>query len=118
MNIRGAIFEHDSAYLNNLPEFDSRKIVNPNYYVIKEIEQSESGKITIVTANGKKFIIKPVTSDGKSYELEIGDTLFFDDDGRLQVKVTNEIEEDNTLPVTSAAVAVEIGNIDVLLGAI
>ena len=37
------------------------------------------------------------------------------EDGKLAVNTTNEVSKDNTLPVTSAAVHTQIGNIDALL---
>lgn len=36
----------------------------------------------------------------------------------LSVDTADEVEQDNTLPVTSAAVAATVGNIEVLLGTI
>lgn len=42
-------------------------------------------------------------------------TLKINDKGVLSVNTANEVEKDNTLPVTSAAVHTQIGNIDILL---
>lgn len=47
-------------------------------------------------------------------EFETDDTLTLED-GVLRVNTAKDVEQDNTLPVTSAAVFVEIGNIDALL---
>ena len=47
----------------------------------------------------------------------IGDNLLVDN-GVVSVDVANEAEKDNTKPITSAAVAVQIGNIEILLGTI
>lgn len=44
-----------------------------------------------------------------------GHTLKMNDKGVLSVNTANKVEEDNTLPVTSAAVHTQIGNIDILL---
>lgn len=52
--------------------------------------------------------------DGKDAVLETDDTLTLED-GVLRVNTAKDVEQDNTLPVTSAAVFVEIGNIDALL---
>lgn len=52
---------------------------------------------------------------------EGGGTSFITDetlilkDGVLSVNTAKDVEKDNTLPITSAAVHVEIGNIDALL---
>lgn len=50
-------------------------------------------------------------------KVETDDTLKYVD-GKLGVNTTNEVAEDNTLPITSAAIHKEIGNINVLLGTI
>ena len=42
-------------------------------------------------------------------------TLHLSNDGVLSVNTANVVEKDNTLPVTSAAVHVEVGNINALL---
>ena len=47
----------------------------------------------------------------------IGENLLVDN-GVVSVDVANEAEKDNTKPITSAAVAVQIGNIEILLGTI
>lgn len=51
----------------------------------------------------------PVTAN-----FETDDTLVFRD-GVLRVNTTASVEADNTLPVTSAAVHVTVGNIEALL---
>lgn len=43
------------------------------------------------------------------------ETLSLSDDGILSVNTADDVEQDNTLPVTSAAVYVEVGNINALL---
>ena len=53
---------------------------------------------------------------GGSFSL--GHALMWDRQGRLAVQVAEEAESDNTLPITAAAVYVELGNIEVLLGTI
>lgn len=40
------------------------------------------------------------------------------ENGKLSVRTTNEVNKDNTLPITSAGVAVQVGNIEVLLDTI
>lgn len=45
---------------------------------------------------------------------ELDETLIYKD-GKLAVNTTNELSEDNTLPITSAAVQMQIGNIEELL---
>lgn len=43
------------------------------------------------------------------------ETLTLSDDGILSVNTADDVEQDNTLPVTSAAVFAEVGNINALL---
>lgn len=50
--------------------------------------------------------------------VRIGENLKITKDGVLSVDTANAVEKDNTKPVTSAAVHVEIGNIEVLLAAL
>ena len=40
------------------------------------------------------------------------------ENGILSVNTADAAEKDNTLPITSAAVAIEVGNIEVLLATI
>lgn len=50
-------------------------------------------------------------------ELQLGETLSMTN-GILNVNTANAAEQDNTLPITSAAVHMEIGNIAILLEAL
>lgn len=47
--------------------------------------------------------------------IKTDETLCFDEDGVLGVNTTNEAEEDNTRPITSAGVYAAVGNIEALL---
>lgn len=44
-----------------------------------------------------------------------GVTLIKSSDGIVKVNTANDVEQDNTLPITSAAVYTNVGNIEVLL---
>ena len=50
--------------------------------------------------------------------LEFDNNTLRHEDGKLSVRTTNEVNKDNTLPITSAGVAVQVGNIEVLLNTI
>lgn len=50
--------------------------------------------------------------------LKVDNTLKLSEDGVLSVNTTTEVEKDNTLPITAAAVHTTVGNIEVLLGTI
>lgn len=57
------------------------------------------------------------SSGGGAVPYKIGDGLKVVE-GTLIVDTANAVEQDNTRPVTSAAVYVEIGNIEALLAAL
>lgn len=63
--------------------------------IVEEVKKSFSGDITIETDETLKL-----------------------ENGILSVNTTNEIEEDNTLPITSAGVFATVGNIEALLNTI
>lgn len=50
--------------------------------------------------------------------IKVGENLKITEDGVLSVDTANVVEQDNTKPITSAAVHTEIGNIEVLLAAL
>lgn len=45
----------------------------------------------------------------------VGNNLVIDENGRMSVDTTNEVDKDNTKPITSAAVDATLGNLDILL---
>ena len=55
------------------------------------------------------------TSVQTAGNFSLGHALMWDKQGHLAVQVANEAEEDNTLPITAAAVHTELGNIEILL---
>lgn len=61
--------------------------------------------------------VNPATAD-KLGVVKIGENLKITKDGVLSVDTADAVEQDNTKPVTSAAVHTEIGNIEVLLAAL
>ena len=56
-----------------------------------------------------------VETGGTSYKIGHGLKV---EDGALMVDTADAVEQDNTLPVTSAAVYVQTGNIEALLAAL
>lgn len=60
----------------------------------------------------------PIMSESVAGIAKVGSNLRIDAGGRLSVDTADTAEEDNTKPITSAAVHVILGNIDVLLGTI
>lgn len=56
-----------------------------------------------------------VHDSGPAQTVSLGHALTIDNEGRLSVDVAHVAEADNTLPITSAAVHTQLGNIEVLL---
>ena len=50
--------------------------------------------------------------------IKVGENLTITENGVLSVDTATQVEQDNTKPITSAAVHTEIGNIEVLLAAL
>ncbi len=50
--------------------------------------------------------------------IKVGSNLKIDEHGVLSVDTTDQVEQDNTKPVTSAAVYVQLGNVEALLSII
>lgn len=59
----------------------------------------------------------PNAGSGGGITFEIDETLKLEN-GILSVNTADEVEKDNSLPVTSAAVYTEVGNINALLATI
>lgn len=77
---------------------------------------SVSANITLPNIKAEVYrAALPTNETGQT--VDIGDGLKLKN-GVLSVDAADKVEEDNTKPVTSAAVFVEIGNIEVLLAAL
>lgn len=73
---------------------------------------ADTGKSVVVQSDGT-YGLALVQGGGTGYN--IGHGLKVVDGTTLEVDIAEKVEQDNTLPVTSAAVYVEVGNIDALL---
>lgn len=60
----------------------------------------------------------PIASADTLGGVRVGKNLRIDQSGVLDVDTTDEVEADNTRPITSAAVHETVGNINALLGTI
>jgi len=60
----------------------------------------------------------PIMSETVAGIAKVGDNLKIDAAGRLSVDTADDVEGDNTRPITAAAVYETVGNIEVLLGTI
>lgn len=77
-----------------------------DYFTPEEIEDVAERAAEIAAGNSIKA------------DLKTDETLHFDENGVLGVNTTDEAEADNTLPITSAGVHTQLGNIEILLGTI
>ena len=77
-----------------------------DYFTPEEIEDVAERAAEIAAGNSIKV------------DLKTDETLHFDENGVLGVNTTDEVEADNTLPMTSAGVYTQLGNIEILLGTI
>lgn len=57
----------------------------------------------------------PIMSETVAGIAMVGDNLTIDAEGRLSVDTADAAEQDNTRPITSAAVHTVVGNIEILL---
>lgn len=90
--------ETKDGYIKNKPEIKSE--------VIKDDD-------SLITSGGVHQAIEQVKAEaGVNFTTDKTLTL---KDGVLSVNTTTEVQEDNTLPITSAAVASTVGNIEILL---
>lgn len=75
-------------------------------------DKGDSGDDYVLTEEDKKEIAEMIPSGGVSFETD--ETLFLEN-GVLGVNTATDVEGDNTLPITSAAVYETVGNIEILL---
>lgn len=78
---------------------------------IDQIEESGVSDEQIATAVEKYLAEHPIDP---GVQFETDETLVLEN-GILSVNTTNDMEQDNTLPITSAGVFATVGNIEVLL---
>lgn len=67
------------------------------------------------TGGGGSLSEVPVASETVLGGVKVGKNLTIDKNGVLSVDTAEKVERDNSLPITSAAVFVEVGNINTLL---
>jgi len=79
---------------------------------IDEIEKNGISQDAINTAVSLYMDENPIDINGL---ITTDETLTLSAEGQLKVNTTNDMEQDNTLPITSAGVYVTVGNIEALL---
>lgn len=103
-----AVFEEDARELPLNMTSDTRDLDASFEYF-----QKGDGALANITAESIESALgyKPVSKNDLPL---IGETLKLED-GVLNVNTAEAVEEDNTRPVTSAAVYMQLGNIEALL---
>ncbi len=76
---------------------------------------SATGGGTADAVEWNNVLDKPTASANTLGIVKVGDNLLISNDGVLSVDTANSVEQDNTKPITSAAVYTEVGNINALL---
>ena len=84
---------------------DTPPTLNKKYPVF--VPSSGMSNAFVITSGTGSSVDAPMTIDGY--------TLVQSSDGVVRVNTATEAEKDNTLPITSAAVHTNIGNIEILL---
>lgn len=77
---------------------------------------NENSNFVIELNSNSDYVLPPATAETLG-GIKVGDNLKISG-GVLSVDTSDTVEADNTKPVTSGAVQVVVGNIDVLLGTI
>lgn len=78
-------------------------------------EAQSYAEAAATAAEQAKEAAERAESAASGWNLEIGNGLKFDPYGKLEVDTADTAEQDNTRPITSAAVYVEVGNIGAIL---
>lgn len=90
--------------------------------ITKITESEESGGSNIVEFSDGSVLTIKNGNDGEDgsggISGEIDNKTLILEDGVLRVNTADEVEQDNTLPITSAAVHTTVGNIELLLSRI
>lgn len=88
----------------------------PDLYaqLLERIKEAETGSLdpSVVAKAVEDYLKKNPPSGGVQFETDETLTL---KNGILSVNTTNQMEQDNTLPITSAGVFATVGNIEALL---
>lgn len=137
-NIRFAKGEYSGQIVGMKPDGAVKKSNKFTFYVAESINADNSitpsegmeGVFIVIPSTakvGQTIAVKAVDENNRPIEwvavdpsktggtsFEVDETLTLED-GILSVNTADNAEKDNTLPITSAAVYTEIGNIDVLL---
>lgn len=90
---------------------------------VRDVSMNDSGELVFTMTDGKKINLGaitgrdtlPIATKELLGAIKAGAGLTIDENGLLSVNTANKAEKDNTKPITSGAVYMELGNIEVLL---
>lgn len=102
-----------------MPDTENNVIVTETVDIEAEIEgfADMEGELEASGIEYRTYNIPPATR-GTLGGIIVGQDLLVTEEGVLSVDKATSAEEDNTRPITAAAVYTEIGNINALLGTI
>lgn len=126
-NWRINVYAYDEKYTKHSSRFEVKSRSKPADYVYTETEvKSYEALETRIDQIEKQGISDEAVSNAINKYMDLNPidindllttdkTLTLSNDGVLSVNTTNDMEQDNTLPITSAGVFVTVGNIEALL---
>lgn len=79
------------------------------------LTDGSSYEFTVTNGSGGGSADVPIASDTVAGIIRVGENLRISADGALSVDTAAAVEQDNTRPITAAAVYAEVGNINALL---
>lgn len=92
---------------------------------VTEVGLNADGELEFVMSDGKAVNLGklptaeiPIADADTLGGIKVGGNLLISADGTLSVDTASAVQQDNTRPVTSGAVYLEIGNIEALLNTI
>ena len=107
----GGVFEPDFGEIHEVTTNDHNKLMNKN-----AADQHPIEAITGLEA-ALTEVMKPATAETLG-RIKVGENLKITEEGVLSVDTTDNVDMDNTKPITAAAVATQVGNIEILLSTI
>lgn len=112
------VFTTKTAQGKSYATIDATDVIQEKYadIILQMLSKIKKLEETAITGEQLQSAVKDyMTSNPIEKSIKTNNTLYVTSDGRLAVKTANVAEKDNTLPITSAAVHVQIGNINTLL---
>lgn len=95
---------------------------NTTYYFGQQLLVVENDVVTwyVIQTDGTLSAIGSGSGEAGTgtVEIKLGNGLYFDDNGAIAVKTTDDMTENDSTPISSHGVAMQVGNINALLGTV